>query len=192
MASLHFIGQDNHSKKRLNMRKQIFSFLSILMVISLLTTTASAGGSVKLSGVSFSLGSLIANGTLTGLGATDVKVILDASGIPLVTCTNQGGNQAPGQNPPKVSAMGLQSLFGNDPVRKNGKSPFGVETDDPAPFVNAVEAGCPNNNWTATIDFVFWTNATITVKSLATDAILRTQNYTCTTTLTTVSCTPVP
>jgi hypothetical protein len=164
----------------------------MLMIISLLTTSASAGGSVKLSGVSFSLGSLIANGTLTGLGATDVKVVLDASGYPVVTCTNQGGNQAPGQNPPKVSATGLQSLLGTDPVRKNGKSPFGVETADPAPFVNAVDAGCPNNNWTATIDFVFWTNATITVKSLTTEAVLRTQDYTCTTTLTTVSCTPVP
>jgi hypothetical protein len=174
------------------MRRQLFLILSSLLILSLVTTTAGAGGSVKLSGVSFSLGSLIANGTLTGLGATDVNVILDASGYPVVTCTNQGGNQAPGQNPPKVSATGLDPLFGTDPVRKNGKSPFGVETNDPPPFISATQAGCPNDNWTATIDFVFWTNATITVKSISTGATLLKKDYTCTTTLTSVSCTPVP
>ncbi len=174
------------------MRSKIFSILCVILIISLQATNASAGGSVRLSGVSFGLGSLIANGTLTGLGVTDVSVILDASGIPVVTCTNQGGNQASGQNAPKVSATGQKSLLGTDPVRKNGKSPFGVETQDPAPFLSGSAGGCPNDNWTATIEFVYWTAATITVKSLPTGAILLKQDYTCTTTLTSVSCTPKP
>ena len=174
------------------MRQKIFVFISLVMVVSLQVTQASAGGSIKLSGVSFGLGSLIAKGTLTGLGETDVAVVLDASGIPVVTCTNLGGYQAPGQNPPKVSAAGDESLDGSDPVRKNGKSPFGVETNDPPPFESGSAGGCPNDNWTATIDFVYWTTATITVKSLATGAVLLKQDYTCVTTRTTVTCTLKP
>jgi len=61
------------------MKKKILSILSVLLVATLLTSPVSAGGAVKLSGVQFKLGSLIANGTLTGLGNTDVSVVLDAS-----------------------------------------------------------------------------------------------------------------
>jgi hypothetical protein len=174
------------------MRRKILSLLGVVLILSLQVTSASAGGSVKLSGVTFNLGSLISKGTLTGLGATDVSVKLDAKGIPAVICTNLGGNKAPGQNPPKVSASGKTTLFGTDPVRKNGKSPFGVETDEPAPFLSGSAGGCPNDNWTATIDFVFWTNATISVNDLATGVNLLKQDYVCTTTRTTVSCTLVP
>ena len=173
------------------MRRKILSFICVAAIICLQATSASARGAVKLSNVTFDLGSLISNGTLTGLGNTDVSVKLDASGVPVVTCTNLGGNQAPGQNPPKVSASGKASLYGTDPVRKNGKSPFGVETSEPAPFVTGTVGGCPNDNWTATIDFVYWTHATITVNDLATGGLILKQDYTCTTTRTSVSCTPV-
>src|SRR6266542_1623336 len=112
---------------RSDMQKKILSLLSALLVLTLLTSPVSAGGAVKLSGVQFSLGSLIANGTLSGLGNTDVSVVIDASGIPAVTCSNNGGNQVPGQSAPKISASGNQLLDGDSSVRKNGKSPFGVE-----------------------------------------------------------------
>ena len=104
----------------------------------LLTSTVFAGY-IKLSNVTFSLGTdtstnsgglqlmallaaesgqssfptLNATGTMTGLGKDDVIVQLQASGFPEVTCTNQGGNQAPGQNPPKVSSVGDQYLDGD-------------------------------------------------------------------------------
>jgi hypothetical protein len=171
------------------MRRKISSVLIALLAAILITSTVFAGA-IRLSGVTFKLGSLIAEGTLTGLGKQDVVVQLDASGFPVVTCTNQGGNQAPGQNPPKVSASGQQLLFGFDLTRKNGKSPFGVETNDP-PVLSAIEYGCPNNNWTAQIDFIYWTNATIKVLDLETQELLASQDYTCTTTLTSVTCTPV-
>jgi hypothetical protein len=174
------------------MRRKILSFICVAAIICLQVTSASAAGAVRLSNVTFSLGSLISNGTLTGLGYTDVFVELDASGVPVVTCTNQGGNQAPGQNPPKVSASGKTSLFGTDPVRKNGKSPFGVETSEPAPFLTGTAGGCPNDNWTATIDFVYWTHATISVYDLATGDLLLTQDFVCTTTRTSVTCVAVP
>ena len=144
------------------MKKKLYSLVSVFLMVILMTTPVSAGGAVKLSRVTFSLGSLIANGTLTGLGKTDVSVVINASGIPAITCINFGGNQVPGQSSPKVSASGTQELDGDSPVRKNGKSPFGVETDDPETIPWDV-AGCPNPNWTGHIDFIFWTEASISV-----------------------------
>src|SRR5919112_1444234 len=138
------------------MKKKIYSLLSVFVVVMAMVAPVSAGGAVKLSSVSFRLGSLIADGTLTGLGSTDVSVIIEASGIPAITCINQGRNLVPGQSYPKVFASGTQVLDGDSPVRKNGKSPFGVETVDPE-TIPWDEAGCPNANWTGHIDFIFWT-----------------------------------
>ena len=172
------------------MHKKLFSIFSALLIAIFITSTVSAGPGVKFSrNVDFSLGSLIANGSLFRYGNLDMIVYLSASGDPLVTCTNQGGNQAPGQNPPKVSAAGEQSLPKDGETTKNGKASFSVETVDPQ-FVDALVFGCPNDNWTAEIDFIFWTDATITITDLSGNVLL-TQDYTCDTTINSVSCTPV-
>jgi len=171
------------------MKKKLYSLLSVFLMVIVMVTPVSAGGAVKLSSVKFSLGSLIANGTLTGLGNTNVLVVIDASGPAAITCSNYGGSQVPGQSYPKVSAIGDQFLDGDSAVRKNGKSPFGVETVDPE-SVPWDQAGCPNANWTGHIDFIFWTDATIRVYDAATQALLLQRDYACITTLTTVSCTP--
>ena len=175
------------------MKKRLFSIMVVLLISSLVTSTASAGGAVRLSGVAFSLGSLIANGYASGLGNTDVTVVLDASGTSVITCTNYGGNDVPGQSYPKVSASGQQTLLGNDPLRKNGKSPFFTETEDPETLSWDV-AGCPNSNWTGHIDFIFWEKATISVYSTSTGDLLKSQSYTCTTTRypASVSCVATP
>lgn len=174
------------------MKNKLHTVLVVLLIVTLTSSSASAGGAVKLSGVNFSLGSLIAEGYASGLGNTDVRVELVASGIPAVTCTNYGGNDVPGQSYPKVSASGDQLLDGDDPFRKNGRTAFGVETDEPPPLAWD-EAGCPNSNWSARIDFIFWTDAVISVYSLSTDTLLAQQAYTCTTTRypASVTCTPV-
>ena len=171
------------------MKKKLYSMLAVLLVLIVMTSPVAAGGAVKLSGVQFRLGSLIASGTLSGLGNTDVSVVIDASGPAAITCTNFGGNQVPGQSYPKVSAVGDQFLDGDSSVRRNGKSPFGVETIDPE-TVPWDQAGCPNANWIGQIDFIFWTDATISIYDANTQALLASQDYTCTTTLTSVSCTP--
>lgn len=195
------------------MKRKTISLTAALFAAILITSTVFAG-SVKFSNVTFSLGtggsfsslakvaalvavedqanppSLVANGLLSGLGQQDVTIKLDASGFPDVICTNQGGNMAPGQNPPKVSTNGEQLLFGLDFTSKNGKSPFSVATDDPPAELDAIEYGCPNSNWDAAITFVYWTDATISVYDSDMN-LLRSQDYTCTTTLTSVTCKPV-
>ena len=104
---------------------------------------------------------LTANGALAGLGNEDVTITLAAEGVATkITCTNKGGNAAPGQNRPRVATVGQTSV----PARKikNGNVSFSVTTAAPGKL-SGREAGCPNNNWTGTIDDVEFTSATITV-----------------------------
>lgn len=175
------------------MNKKLFSILAVLLVSALITSTASAGGYVKLSGATFRLGSLTASGTLTGLGGYNQGVTAEmvASGIPVVTCTNQNGNQAPGQNLPHVSVNGEQFVAPQD-ITQKGTAPMNVIVEPG--LITGTEGGCSNDNWTAQIDFVFWTNATIFVRDTAASALLLQQDYTCTTTRDpdSVSCTAVP
>lgn len=175
------------------MKKKILSILTIFVLTIVMTSTVSAGGNVKLSRVQFSLSSLVAEGFASGLGNTDVTIELNASGVPAVTCTNPGGNQAPGQNPPQVSASGSQFLV-HQSYTKNGSSAFFVETEEPQPGLTAKQMGCPNNTWSASIDFVFWTQATLSVYSTVTGDLLVSQKYNCTTTRfpPTVTCTLAP
>lgn len=104
---------------------------------------------------------LTTTGKLAGLGNQDLKITVSVTGIATkITCTNPGGNQAPGQNKPGVTASGTQTITRNE--IKNGTVTIRVTTLEPA-RLTPKQAGCPNNNWTAAIDDVSFTSATITV-----------------------------
>ena len=177
------------------MKKKFLSMIYAFLASVLFTTSALAGAAIKLSAPpTFSLGSLNAQGTFIGLGRSGTYLVgLNASGPADVTCINSGSNDVPGQSSPRVSAFGQQELSGDNGLLKNGKSDFEVETAQPLP-VAWDEAGCPNPNWTGRVDFVYWENATLTVTDKATNTVLFTQDFVCTTTRfpPTVSCTPVP
>jgi hypothetical protein len=104
---------------------------------------------------------LTSSGALAGLGNGDVLVTLTAQADVTATCANQGGNQAPGQNPAPVSVSGAQAIPESE--IKNGNVGFSVVTLPPVtPIPGAPD--CPNPSWREAITDLAYVSAIITIE----------------------------
>lgn len=148
-------------------RRSILTAMTVAVVIALGTSTAAAS-SVHLKGgrnaepaFTDNVLTLTASGELAGLGNGDVLVSVTATADVTATCTNQGGTQAPGQNPAPITVTGSQAIPESE--IKNGTTPFSVVTERPVtPIAGAPD--CPNPNWTENIVDLAFTSAIITVE----------------------------
>ena len=112
---------------------------------------------------------LKASGELSGLGNGDVLVSIEARALVTATCENQGGNQAPGQNPADITVTGSVSI--PEEEVKNGNTPFSVMTIEPPRFIPGAP-DCPNPNWTEEIVDLSFYQAVITVEQPAGSTVL--------------------
>lgn len=146
------------------MRKplRLLVIATVLVAAILLPITATAANP-HLKGqnpVSFTDNGLTLSATVNyaGLGNFDTLQVLTASGNTASTCTNNGGNQAPGQNPAPVTVAGATPVPAGD--IKNGNVTISTTTNAPVSPVPGAP-GCPNSGWTENITNVFFTSATI-------------------------------
>ena len=152
------------------MRKLMVAMLVGLMAVTVSASNVHLKGGKNAQPAFTDLGlALQAEGSLAGLGNGDVLITLSATADVLSTCTNQGGNQAPGQNPAPITVSGSQAIP-EDEI-KNGTTPFDVETVPP-PAVIAGAPDCPNSNWTERIEDLLFTSATLTVEQPAGSVVL--------------------
>jgi hypothetical protein len=154
----------------------------VVLVAATMTATALAAVTVKsLPTASFSGASVtLTGGNFSGLGNTPAFANLTVTGVATYTCTNQGGNAAPGQNPVPANpgASGPVGLGNSD---HNGRGTITTITASVTapPTPTAQEVGCGgtgSTKWTVTLNSLTATAAHLEITEGSTLVFCR--NYT--------------
>lgn len=99
---------------------------------------------------------LSCDGKVAGLGGTTFQINVAVTNAPAsVTCTNPGGNVAPGQSF-TFTAVGTG---GPQPTPRNGQAKFMIATVSPS----APAGSCPNPQWIGTVVDVNFSGLTATL-----------------------------
>lgn len=158
------------------MKKKFSTILAVLLITMLAISPVYAGG---VSG-KVGMGSITFTGFAFGFSRDAVTITLFATGIPVITCHGPNGKVVPGQNP--VPVQGETSANIAPEFDENGKFAIQLEAQPNIQGFTTKQLGCPNNNWTATVDFVFWNFVKLTVTEISTGKVLWEKESACTTT----------
>lgn len=159
------------------MKKKLYLLLVTWLVAMLaISPVYAAGVSGKIG-----LGSITFTGSAYGFSREAVTLTLYAEGIPVVTCRDPGNKKAvPGQNP--VPVTGQTSATYDLTADENGKFDIALEAQPSIQGLSPKQLGCPNNKWTATVDFVYWNYVKLTVTEVSTGEVRWEKESACTTT----------
>ena len=163
------------------MRKSLRLIIATLLVVAGMSTVAVAAVTVKsLPTATFSGASVtLTGGNFSGLGSVPANATLTATGSATYTCTNQGGNASPGQNPVPAQPGTANQGLGN--ADHNGRGTItnmtASVTAGPTPSPQAVGCGGGgSNNWTVTLNTLTATAAHLTITQDS--SIIFCRNYT--------------
>jgi hypothetical protein len=136
--------------------------LGIIAVLSLMALALAAVPALAQSGHFVGTPKCTDNGTtytctgkVAGLGGTTFEIRSTAQGTASVTCTNPGGNVAPGQSFTTTSTGTTGPLA----TPRNGQASFRESSTTPT----APAGSCPNSMWTGTVTDVQFTTVTLTL-----------------------------
>ena len=164
------------------MRKALLVPIVAVLFVAATSLTALAAVTVKtLPTATFSGPSVtLTDGNFSGLGSTPAFANLTVTGSATYTCTNQGGNASPGQNPvpAQTGSSGPVSLGNAD---HNGRGTIsGITASVTAPPTpTAQQVGCGgkgSGNWTVTLNTLTATAAQLVITQDTTVVFCR--NYT--------------
>ena len=145
------------------MRRALLSTVATLGAVALMTQTVLAAVTFHAGPtISFNGATATASADVSGLGNVPAFAQLTVNGVAQYLCSNKGGNESPGQNPqPASGASPVQDLGNSD---HNGRATVDVTaTLSALATIPAKTAGCPNGNWTANLDSLTVTSATLVI-----------------------------
>jgi hypothetical protein len=152
------------------MRKFLWLIAATALAVAVTASIALAAVNVKkLPTATFSGASVtLTDGNFSGLGSVPAFANVTVAGEATYTCTNKGGNAAPGQNPVPAQggSSGPVSLGNADHNGRGTISGITASVTAPAPAPTAQTVGCGgqgSTSWDVTLNTLTATAATLTI-----------------------------
>ncbi len=166
------------------MRKSLWLIVTALLAFAVTSSIALAAVTVKsLPTATFSGASVtLTGGNFSGLGNTPAIANLTVTGVATYTCSNKGGNAAPGQNPvPANPGSSGPFNLGNSDHNGRGTITSITASVTAPPTPTAQQVGCGgqgSTSWTVTLNSLTATAAHLEITEGTTLVFCR--NYTLT------------